>query len=136
MGADLGYAGSMWIATHEANAMEGYKDAIVEGTASDIVHSNLFTGVHGNYLRPSIAAAGLDPDNLPVSDPSKITWPGGKHGCQGLERHLGFRPGIEASMRARASRKKWTGWNANIWRPKPAFAANPAGTGSHPSPRR
>jgi nitronate monooxygenase len=77
MGADLGYAGSMWIATHEANAMEGYKNAIVEGRADDIVYSNLFTGVHGNYLKPSIIAAGLDPDNLPVSDPSAMNFGSG-----------------------------------------------------------
>ena len=77
MGADFGYIGSAWIATVEANAAQGYKDAIVAGSASDIVYSNLFTGVHGNYLRPSIEAAGLDPDNLPQSDPSKMNFGGG-----------------------------------------------------------
>ncbi|WP_088307020.1 NAD(P)H-dependent flavin oxidoreductase [Novosphingobium sp. B 225] len=77
MGADFGYIGSAWIATREANAEQGYKDAIVAGTASDIVYSNLFTGVHGNYLRPSIVAAGLDPDNLPVSDPSAMNFGSG-----------------------------------------------------------
>ena len=65
MGADLAYIGSPFIATEEANADEGYKNGIVAGRASDIVYSNLFTGVHGNYLRGSIEAAGLDPDNLP-----------------------------------------------------------------------
>jgi nitronate monooxygenase len=65
MGADLAYIGSPFIATAEANADEGYKNGIVAGRASDIVYSNLFTGVHGNYLRQSIEAAGLDPDNLP-----------------------------------------------------------------------
>jgi nitronate monooxygenase len=65
MGADLAYIGSPFIATAEANASEAYKQAIVECTAEDIVYSSLFTGVHGNYLRPSIVAAGLDPDNLP-----------------------------------------------------------------------
>lgn len=64
MGADFAYIGTPWIATEEANAPDGYKQAIVEGHAADIVYSDLFTGVHGNYLRPSIAAAGLDPDNL------------------------------------------------------------------------
>ncbi len=77
MGADFGYIGSAWIATAEANAAQGYKDAIVAGSASDIVYSNLFTGVHGNYLRPSIEAAGLDPDNLPQSDPSKMNFGSG-----------------------------------------------------------
>jgi nitronate monooxygenase len=77
MGADLGYIGSAFIATQEARAMQGYKDMIVESSASDIVYSNLFTGVHGNYLRPSIVAAGLDPDNLPVSDPSKMNFGSG-----------------------------------------------------------
>ncbi|HMT43512.1 MAG TPA: nitronate monooxygenase family protein [Chakrabartia sp.] len=77
MGADLAYAGSAFIATKEANAFEAYKDAIVEGRAGDIVYSNLFTGVHGNYLRGSIVKAGLDPDNLPVSDPSKMNFGSG-----------------------------------------------------------
>jgi nitronate monooxygenase len=63
-GADVAYVGSAFIATEEANAVEGYKQAIVDGRAADIVYSSLFTGVHGNYLRPSIIAAGLDPDNL------------------------------------------------------------------------
>jgi nitronate monooxygenase len=77
MGADLAYVGSPWIATPEANAPQTYKQAIVEGRASDIVYSNLFTGVHGNYLRASIASAGLDPDNLPQSDPSKMDFGSG-----------------------------------------------------------
>jgi nitronate monooxygenase len=77
MGADFAYIGSPWIATKEANAQAGYKDAIVAGRADDIVYSNLFTGVHGNYLRPSIVAAGLDPDNLPESDPSKMNFGSG-----------------------------------------------------------
>ncbi len=77
MGADFAYMGSAFIACDEANAMEGYKDAIVNYGAEDIVYSNLFTGVHGNYLRPSIVAAGLDPDNLPESDPSKMNFGSG-----------------------------------------------------------
>ena len=77
MGADFGYIGSAFIATREANASEAYKHAIVGGTAKDIVYTNLFTGVHGNYLRPSIVAAGLDPDNLPASDPSKMAFGSG-----------------------------------------------------------
>ena len=77
MGADLGYIGSAFIATQEARAQQGYKDMIVSSAADDIVYSNLFTGVHGNYLRPSIVAAGLDPDNLPQSDPSKMNFGSG-----------------------------------------------------------
>ncbi|MBO9544948.1 nitronate monooxygenase family protein [Caulobacter sp.] len=77
MGADLAYIGSAFIATEEANAIEGYKQGIVEGRADGIVYSNLFTGVHGNYLRSSIVNAGMDPDNLPVSDPSKMSFGSG-----------------------------------------------------------
>lgn len=77
MGADFAYIGSAFIATHEARASDAYKQAIVEGTSDDIVYSSLFTGVHGNYLKGSIRAAGLDPDNLPESDPSKMSFGGG-----------------------------------------------------------
>jgi nitronate monooxygenase len=77
MGADLAYIGSAFIATEEANAEEAYKQAIVDFGAADIVYSSLFTGVHGNYLRPSIEAAGLDPDNLPESDPSQMDFGSG-----------------------------------------------------------
>ncbi len=77
MGADLAYIGSAFIATVEANAEQAYKQAIVDHGADDIVLSNLFTGVHGNYLKPSITAAGLDPDNLPESDPSKMSFGSG-----------------------------------------------------------
>jgi len=76
MGADLAYIGSAFIATHEARAQEAYKRAIVDGTSDDIVYPSLFTGVHGNYLAPSIRAAGLDPDHLPESDPSKMDFGG------------------------------------------------------------
>ncbi len=77
LGADLAYIGSAFIATREANAVDAYKQAIVEGAAADIVYTNLFTGVHGNYLRASITQAGLDPDQLPTSDPSKMNFGGG-----------------------------------------------------------
>ena len=77
MGADLAYIGSAFIATKEANAVQGYKDMIVERGGEDIVYTNLFTGVHGNYLRPSIEKAGLDPDNLPQADPSKMNFASG-----------------------------------------------------------
>jgi nitronate monooxygenase len=72
MGADLAYIGSAFIATEEANAKQAYKETIVEGRAEDIVYTNHFSGVHGNYLRQSIVNAGLDPDHLPQSDPSKM----------------------------------------------------------------
>ena len=74
MGADLAYIGSAFIATEEACADEAYKHMIVEGSSDDIVYSNLFTGVHGNYLKPSIRAAGMDPDQLPQSDPSAMNF--------------------------------------------------------------
>jgi len=78
MGADLAYIGSPFIATEEANAVDEYKKAIVEGGASDIVYSSYFTGVHGNYLRRSIETAGLDPENLPAADPRKMDFTGGE----------------------------------------------------------
>ncbi|CAN5422447.1 nitronate monooxygenase family protein [soil metagenome] len=74
MGADFAYIGSAFIATLEANAQAEYKQMIVDSSGADIVYSNLFTGIHGNYLKPSIARAGLDPDNLPESDPSKMNF--------------------------------------------------------------
>jgi len=76
MGADFAYIGSAFIATHEARAVDAYKQAIVESNSDDVIYSNLFTGVHGNYLAPSIRAAGLDPENLPESDPSKMNFGG------------------------------------------------------------
>ncbi|MGM9488425.1 NAD(P)H-dependent flavin oxidoreductase [Ideonella sp. YS5] len=76
MGADFAYIGTAFIATEEARAVDDYKLAIVEGSSDDIVYSNLFTGVHGNYLKRSIRAAGLDPDKLPESDPSKMNFGG------------------------------------------------------------
>ncbi len=77
MGADLAYVGSRFIATEEANADQGYKDMLVASAAEDIVYSSLFTGVDGNYLKPSVAAAGLDPDNLPDADKSKMNFGSG-----------------------------------------------------------
>jgi len=76
IGADFAYIGSAFIATHEARAADAYKQAIVDCNSDDIVYSNLFTGVHGNYLAPSIKSAGLDPNNLPVSDPSTMNFGG------------------------------------------------------------
>lgn len=77
MGADMAYIGSPFIATREANASEAYKAAVVDGAGEDIVYTNLFTGVHGNYLRSSIEGAGLDPNNLPQSDPSAMDFGSG-----------------------------------------------------------
>lgn len=77
MGADMAYMGTRFIATEEANAEPSYKDMILKSSASDIVYTNLFTGVHGNYLRGSIEKAGLDPDNLPTSDKSKMKFGSG-----------------------------------------------------------
>ena len=106
MGADLAYIGSAFIATEEARATDGYKQMIVESGGEDIVYTNLFTGVHGNYLRPSIVAAGLDPDNLPQrrSEEDELRLrrrPGG----QGLARHLGLRPGHRRGQGGRAGRR-------------------------------
>jgi nitronate monooxygenase len=77
LGADLAYIGSAFIATKEANATEAYKQSIVDSAAADIVYTNLFTGVHGNYLKSSIVNAGLDPAALPESDPSKMSFGSG-----------------------------------------------------------
>ncbi len=76
MGADFGYIGSAFIATDEARASDEYKQCIVDSNSDDIVYSNLFTGVHGNYLKPSVRNAGMDPDNLPESDPTKMNFGG------------------------------------------------------------
>jgi nitronate monooxygenase len=74
MGADFAYIGSRWLATKESNVSDDYRDAIVESSAADVVYTNLFTGVHGNYLKKSIMNAGLDPDALPESDKSKMSF--------------------------------------------------------------
>lgn len=93
MGADFAYIGSPFIATHEARAVDEYKRAIVESTSDDVVYSNLFTGVHGNYLAPSIRAAGLDPNDLPESDPSKMNF-GGAGGAKAWKDIWGSGQGI------------------------------------------
>ena len=77
MGADLAYMGTRFIATQEARAVDAYKDAIVNSTAQDIIYSSLFTGIHGNYLKSSVKAAGLDPDNLPSADKTAMNFGGG-----------------------------------------------------------
>ncbi|MBB3567915.1 nitronate monooxygenase family protein [Rhizobium sp. BK491] len=95
-GADLAYIGSPFIATEEARAADTYKQAIVEGTAADIVYSNYFTGVHGNYLKPSIRAAGLDPDKLPEADPSKMDFEAATTGLKAWKDIWGSGQGIGA----------------------------------------
>jgi nitronate monooxygenase len=77
MSADFAYVGTRWLATKESNVDEAYRQAIVDSSAADIVYTNLFTGVHGNYLKPSIVAAGLDPDNLPQADKTAMNFGSG-----------------------------------------------------------
>lgn len=96
MGADLGYMGSAFIATREANAVPNYKDMIVSGGADDIVTSSLFTGVSGNYLRPSIEAAGLDPDDLPSADASSMNFGSGSSKPKAWKEIWGAGQGIGA----------------------------------------
>jgi nitronate monooxygenase len=96
MGADFAYIGSAFIATTEARASEDYKHAIVEGSSDDIVYSSLFTGVHGNYLKKSIRAAGLDPENLPESDPSKMSFADGSSKPKAWKEIWGSGQGIGA----------------------------------------
>jgi len=96
MGADMAYIGSPFIATEEARATEAYKQAIVEGAAGDIVYSNYFTGVHGNYLKPSIVTAGMDPDNLPAADVSKMDFEQAVGGAKAWKDIWGSGQGISA----------------------------------------
>ena len=93
-GADYAYIGSAFIATKEANATDGYKEAITKYNSNDIVYTDLVTGVKGNYLKPSLAAAGFDPDNLPKSDPSKMDFSStdGMDKKESLERYMGLWP--------------------------------------------
>ncbi len=96
MGADLAYIGSAFIATEEANAVGDYKQMLVEGAADDIVYTNYFTGVHGNYLKPAIRRAGLDPDNLPESDASKMNFSAGSSKPKSWKEIWGAGQGIAA----------------------------------------
>lgn len=95
-GADMAYIGSPFIATKEARATDAYKQGIVDANASDIVYSNYFTGIHGNYLKPSIVAAGMDPDNLPVADPSKMDFNQATGGAKAWKDIWGAGQGIGA----------------------------------------
>jgi len=96
MGADLAYVGSAFIATHEANADQRYKQMIVDAGADDIVYTNYFTGVHGNYLKPAVAAQGMDPDNLPVSDASRMNFSAGSSKPKSWKEIWGSGQGIGA----------------------------------------
>jgi nitronate monooxygenase len=96
MGADLAYIGSAFIATHEARAVDGYKEMITKSNSDDIVYSNFYTGIHGNYLKGSIINAGMDPDNLPVSDPSKMNFGGGENSAKAWKDIWGCGQGIGA----------------------------------------
>jgi len=96
MGADMAYIGSPFIATMEARASEAYKQAIVEANANDIVYSNYFTGIHGNYMKSSIIAAGMDPDNLPVADPSKMDFGAATSGAKAWKDIWGAGQGVGA----------------------------------------
>lgn len=96
MGADLAYIGSPFIATNEARAVDGYKQMIVDSTSTDIVYSNYFTGIHGNYLKPSIAKAGMDPEHLPEADPSKMDFEAATTGAKAWKDIWGCGQGIAA----------------------------------------
>ncbi|NTS30739.1 nitronate monooxygenase [Phyllobacterium sp. BT25] len=96
MGADLAYIGSPFIATDEARAIDGYKQMIVDSTSTDIVYSNYFTGIHGNYLKPSIAKAGMDPEHLPEADPSKMDFEAATTGAKAWKDIWGCGQGIAA----------------------------------------
>ncbi|ASY55087.1 nitronate monooxygenase family protein [Sinorhizobium sp. CCBAU 05631] len=96
MGADMAYIGSPFIATEEARASDAYKQAIVDGNAADIVYSNYFTGIHGNYLKASIRAAGMDPDSLPEADPSKMDFGKATDGAKAWKDIWGCGQGIGA----------------------------------------
>lgn len=96
MGADMAYIGSPFIATNEARAADEYKQMIVDSAAKDIVYSNYFTGIHGNYLKPSIAASGMDPDNLPEADPTKMNFDGATSGAKAWKDIWGCGQGIGA----------------------------------------
>jgi nitronate monooxygenase len=96
MGADMAYIGSPFIATDEARAIDGYKQMIADSNSGDIVYSNYFTGIHGNYLKPSIAKAGMDPDHLPEADPTKMDFDGAATGAKAWKDIWGAGQGVGA----------------------------------------
>ena len=132
MGADLAYIGSAFIATREANATAGYKDMIVERGGEDILYTNLFTGVHGNYLRPSIERAGLDPDNLPQADPSKMNFgSGGNQSAKAWRDIWGCGQGIGAVTSIPTAGELVARLAAEYEQAKTALAAKTAFTPGH-----
>jgi nitronate monooxygenase len=133
MGADLAYIGSAFIATREANAVEGYKQMIVEHGGEDIVYTNLFTGVHGNYLRPSIVRAGLDPDDLPQADPSKMNFgSGGNQEARAWRDIWGCGQGIGAIDAVQPAGELIARFAAEYEAAKSALAAKTAFTAGQP----
>jgi nitronate monooxygenase len=133
MGADLAYIGSAFIATREANAAEGYKQMIVEHGGEDIVYTNLFTGVHGNYLRPSIVRAGLDPDDLPQADPSKMNFgSGGNQDAKAWRDIWGCGQGIGAVKDVQSAGELIARLSQEYEEAKSALAAKTAFTAGQP----
>ena len=133
MGADLAYIGSAFIATREANAAEGYKQMIVEHGGEDIVYTNLFTGVHGNYLRPSIVRAGLDPDDLPQADPSKMNFgSGGNQDAKAWRDIWGCGQGIGAVKEVQSAGELIARLSREYEEAKSALAAKTAFTAGKP----
>ena len=123
MGADLAYIGSPFIATNEARAVDGYKQMIVDSASSDIVYSNYFTGIHGNYLKPSIAKAGMDPDHLPEADPSKMDFEAATTGAKAWKDIWGCGQGIAAIKEILPQAISLPGLNGNITQRKTALCA-------------
>jgi nitronate monooxygenase len=114
MGADFAYIGSAFIATTEARASEAYKQCIVDSNSDDIVYSSLFTGVHGNYLKPSIRNAGMDPDHLPESDPSKMDFGGGEGSKKAWKDIWGCGQGIGAVKAVVPVAERVAQWRAEM----------------------
>jgi nitronate monooxygenase len=110
LGADFAYIGSAFIATEEANAAANYKQAVVEGNAEDIVYTNFFTGIHGNYIAGSIRASGLDPQNLPVSDPSHMDFAALANGAKAWRDIWGAGQGIGAVQDIVPAATRIAGW--------------------------
>jgi len=114
MGADFAYIGSAFIATTEARASAAYKQCIVDSNSDDIVYSSLFTGVHGNYLKPSIRNAGMDPDHLPESDPSKMDFGGGEGSKKAWKDIWGCGQGIGAVKAVVPVAERVAQWRAEM----------------------
>jgi NAD(P)H-dependent flavin oxidoreductase YrpB (nitropropane dioxygenase family) len=114
MGADFAYIGSTFLAIEEARATDAYKQAIADDGSDDIVYSYLFTGVHGNYLAPSIRAARLDPENLPESDPSKMNFSGTS--AKAWRKIWGCGQGIAVVKKAKVLQNLWSSCGANTRR--------------------